>query len=102
MYALVWSPSKIWVAALILLQQLLPNALTRSPLAHVFLTFLSANFKVLDRLWSEKRSIHRKKYQIPKLGFSDKFPFSKPNLGYYMGKTQKFNDENICLAINRV
>ena len=39
MYVVVWSLSKIWMAALILLQQLWPNALKRSPTVHVFLAF---------------------------------------------------------------
>ena len=38
MYVVVWSLSKIWMAALILPQQLWPSALKRSPTVHVFLS----------------------------------------------------------------
>ena len=33
---------------------------------------------------------HRKKYLIPKLGISKKFPKLNPNNGYYMGICMKF------------
>ena len=39
MYVVDWNLSKIWIAALILLQQLWLNVLKRSPTVHVFRAF---------------------------------------------------------------
>ena len=43
MYAVVWSLSKIWMATLILLEQLRRNALKRSPTVHGVFRILSAS-----------------------------------------------------------
>ena len=45
----VWRSTKVWMASLIILQQLGSNALERSPTVFVFHTFISARVK--DRLW---------------------------------------------------